>query len=173
MKRGNYINGEWVRGEGAAFASRDPFTNGVIWKGERVSSQQLKRATEAAQESLVTWSSLPLEERLAPIQRYGEILSDSDHAMAQLISEEAGKPLWESLIEVKGMVNKITISIQSYSDRCRELSLEFPGKRSLTRHRPHGVMAVLGPYNFPGHWLPMTRFERLVQSRSYLIHLYL
>mgnify|MGYP001425345077 FL=1 len=73
MKRGNYINGEWVRGEGETFESRDPFTNGVIWKGERVSSEQLKRATAIAQESLVTWSSLTLEERLAPIQRYGEI----------------------------------------------------------------------------------------------------
>lgn len=69
-----------------------------------------------------------------------------------MISRETGKPLWEARTEVDSVVNKVEISIRAYADRTsqRKLDSALQGTAAL-RHKPHGVLAVLGPYNFPAH----------------------
>jgi succinylglutamic semialdehyde dehydrogenase len=52
------------------------------------------------------------------------------------------------------MISKIDISINAYEERCRETVKPLSDAISITRHRPHGVVAVLGPFNFPGY-LPL------------------
>ena len=49
------------------------------------------------------------------------------------------------------MINKVDISIQAYQERCPERILNKVNAVSITRHKPHGVVAILGPFNFPGH----------------------
>jgi succinylglutamic semialdehyde dehydrogenase len=49
------------------------------------------------------------------------------------------------------MVNKVAISIQSYRERTGEKSGPLADATAVLRHKPHGVVAVFGPYNFPGH----------------------
>jgi succinylglutamic semialdehyde dehydrogenase len=69
-----------------------------------------------------------------------------------MIARETGKPMWEARTEVESVINKVEISIRAYADRTaqRKLDNAMQGTASL-RHKPHGVMAVLGPYNFPAH----------------------
>jgi acyl-CoA reductase-like NAD-dependent aldehyde dehydrogenase len=71
--------------------------------------------------------------------------------MARCIGEETGKPLWESATEVTSMINKVAISVQSYRERTGEKSGPLGDATAVLRHKPHGVVAVFGPYNFPGH----------------------
>ena len=71
---------------------------------------------------------------------------------ADLIARETGKPLWEARTEVESVVNKVDISVKAYAERTSQRRLEGKtGSRSAFRHKPHGVLAVLGPYNFPAH----------------------
>ena len=71
---------------------------------------------------------------------------------AELIARETGKPLWEARTEVGAVVNKVDISIEAYAERTPQRKLEAAlGNRIAVRHKPHGVLAVLGPYNFPAH----------------------
>ena len=71
---------------------------------------------------------------------------------AELISRETGKPLWEARTEVGAVVNKVEISIDAYAERTPQRRLEAAlGNKIAVRHKPHGVLAVLGPYNFPAH----------------------
>ncbi|MDP9414849.1 MAG: succinylglutamate-semialdehyde dehydrogenase, partial [Pseudomonadota bacterium] len=54
--------------------------------------------------------------------------------------------------EVDAVVNKVDISISAYSERTSQRRMEGTlGARVAVRHKPHGVLAVLGPYNFPAH----------------------
>ena len=71
---------------------------------------------------------------------------------ADLIARETGKPLWEARTEVEAVVNKVDISVSAYAERTAQRRLEGAmGARVAVRHKPHGVLAVLGPYNFPAH----------------------
>src|SRR5205085_2715997 len=71
---------------------------------------------------------------------------------AELISKETGKPLWETKTEVAAVVNKVEISVDAHAERTPQRKMEAAlGNRIAVRHKPHGVLAVLGPYNFPAH----------------------
>ena len=76
--------------------------------------------------------------------------ADAD-AFAQMIARETGKPLWETRTEVASVAAKVEISITAQAERAGEKAAEAAGVRQMLRHKPHGVLAVLGPYNFPAH----------------------
>ncbi len=69
--------------------------------------------------------------------------------IAQVIAKETGKPLWETRTEAASIAGKIAISIRAYHERTGETVREAAGNHMVLRHRPVGVMAVFGPYNFP------------------------
>jgi succinylglutamic semialdehyde dehydrogenase len=71
--------------------------------------------------------------------------------MAEAISRETGKALWETNTELASMAGKVDISIRAYDERTGERTTETAFGHATLRHRPHGVAAVLGPFNFPGH----------------------
>jgi succinylglutamic semialdehyde dehydrogenase len=68
-----------------------------------------------------------------------------------MIGRETGKPLWESRTEVATMVGKVDISVRAYHARTGSSETQAGAMTQALRHRPHGVVAVFGPYNFPGH----------------------
>ncbi|WP_322965772.1 succinylglutamate-semialdehyde dehydrogenase [Sphingomonas fuzhouensis] len=98
------------------------------------------------------WATTPLEQRIATLRRFAELVRERADAFADLIARETGKPLWEARTEVDTVVAKVAISITAQAERAGERFTDQPGGgRMALRHRPHGVLAVLGPYNFPAH----------------------
>ena len=98
------------------------------------------------------WAATPLAERIATLRRFAELVRERAASFAELIARETGKPLWEAATEVDTVVAKVAISITAQAERAGERVTDQPGGgRMALRHRPHGVLAVLGPYNFPAH----------------------
>lgn len=137
--------------EAVEFSSHDPATGQVVWQGKSTSRQELDQAVTAAREALEAWSSRSLDDRVALARAYAERLKAHRQELAEAISREMGKPLWESLGEVDSMIGKVPISIQAQHERRSEQKLDFPDATGMTRYKPHGVAAVFGPFNFPGH----------------------
>ncbi|CUS48183.1 MAG: succinylglutamic semialdehyde dehydrogenase AstD [Idiomarinaceae bacterium HL-53] len=145
------IGHEWVTGAGEVFESRDPARDQVIWQGKAASTEQVDRAMRAARAAFIEWSQTPLEERLVTVRKFAALLKENQESLALVIAQETGKPTWETLTEVGAMVGKIEISVRAYEERTGSVENEMPGARAFIRHKPHGVVAVFGPYNFPGH----------------------
>lgn len=131
--------------------STNPVTNEVVWQGFVSDSKQIQEALTSAAQAFEIWSERSLEERIAILKKYEENLKSHANELAELISKETGKPLWESLTEVSSMAGKVPLSIEAFHKRTGVVSSDMPGKKSFTRFKPHGVVAVIGPYNFPGH----------------------
>ncbi|MAN11469.1 succinylglutamate-semialdehyde dehydrogenase [Pseudooceanicola nanhaiensis] len=131
--------------------SFDPASRELIWEGPVARPADCDRAIAAARAALPGWRASPVEDRIAVVRRYAAILSERRADLAQLIARETGKLLWESDAEVGSMIAKVEISIQAHAERTGERAADMPFGRAVLRHRGHGVMAVLGPYNFPGH----------------------
>lgn len=151
LNNSHFINGKWVPSTGQNFSSIDPSNEQIIWKGSTATPNEVNGAFEAAKKALKNWSGLPLKERIKYLENFRTVLSRNEDVLSKTISQETGKPLWDSKGEVAGMINKIALSIEAYAVRCAELHGKHPYGALITRHRPHGVMAVLGPFNFPGH----------------------
>ena len=87
-----FIDGQWLAGEGKPFESIDPAKNEVIWRGEAASQSQVDAAVKAARTAFYHWSDLALEERLAIVRRYADLLGEHKEALALTIARETGKP---------------------------------------------------------------------------------
>ncbi|TKB48041.1 succinylglutamate-semialdehyde dehydrogenase [Ferrimonas sediminicola] len=145
------INGQWVDGLGHEMHSVNPATNQVIWQGRSATEEQVDAALKAARAAQFRWFSQGLEARLAIINAYKAQLEANKEQMALTIAEETGKPLWETRTEAAAMIGKVGLSITAYQERTGSKEGETPAGRAVLRHKPHGVVAVFGPYNFPGH----------------------
>jgi succinylglutamic semialdehyde dehydrogenase len=147
----NYINGQWLAGSGAPLATIDPSTGRQTWTSNESTPGDVRRAVQAASAQFEEWALRPLEERIAVCQRFRDLLKEHAEELAAIIAEEVGKPLWEARTEAATMANKIDISVQAYGARTGETAARVADGNAVLRHRPHGVFAVFGPYNFPGH----------------------
>ena len=149
--RNQYINGHWQEGGGAPFALTDPATGAPAWQGAAADEAQVSGACDAARRTFSDWALAPLQQRVAVCERFRDLLRADGEALARLIALEVGKPLWEARTEVASMTAKVDISIKAYHARTGESAAPAADGTAMLRHRPHGVLAVFGPYNFPGH----------------------
>lgn len=147
----HFIGGRWRPGRGPVFRSEDPATGEAVWSGCAATPQEVDEAVQAARAAFEAWSAHPLAERLVCLEAFRDVLERRKDALAESIARETGKPLWEAATEVAAMIGKIAISIMAYRERTGERLGEAGGVRWAVRHKPHGVVAVFGPFNFPGH----------------------
>lgn len=147
----HYVQGQWITGSGEPFSVTNPADGKIIWQGHAASEAEVQQACHAARASFADWSHTKLEERIAICGKFRDLLKQHTEELAECISQEVGKPRWEARTEVATMANKIDISVQSYQARTGQTSTQVADGNAVLRHRPHGVFAVFGPYNFPGH----------------------
>ena len=129
--------------------SYEPATGAELW---RARAGDVDEIVARARRAWPAWAAQPLSTRMELVRRFANEVRKDAEKLATLIARETGKPLWEARTEVEAVVNKVEISIRAYSERTaqRKLDSALQGTAAL-RHKPHGVMAVLGPYNFPAH----------------------
>ncbi|WP_281546930.1 succinylglutamate-semialdehyde dehydrogenase [Pseudoalteromonas sp. PAR1] len=146
-----FINGQWQAGLGHTFQSVNPANNDVIWQANSATAEQVDSAVSAAREAFYSWADKSFAERLAIVKTFAETLKEHSEELAVAIAQETGKPLWETRTEAGAMVGKIAISEKAFLERTGDVENPMPQGRAMIRHKPHGVVAVFGPYNFPGH----------------------
>jgi succinylglutamic semialdehyde dehydrogenase len=149
--RGNLIGGRWRPGRGGALVSHDPATGAPVWEGAAAGDEDVAEAVAAARAAHEPWAEAPLEGRIERLERFRVLVEGRRHALAETISRETGKPLWESRAEVDAMLAKVPFSVEGHRLRCAELRRELDEADGVTRFRSHGVVAVLGPFNLPAH----------------------
>ncbi len=106
----------------------------------------------AARTGWAGWAAQPLAFRIETMRRFANVVRQRQDAFVDIVARETGKPLWEARTEVESVIAKVDISATAYADRTAQRRMEAAaGARVALRHKPHGVLAVLGPYNFPAH----------------------
>ncbi|WP_395644608.1 aldehyde dehydrogenase family protein [Terricaulis sp.] len=148
--RGVFIGGAWRSGNAGTLQSSDPRTNEPFFITSTASSSQVDEASHVAQRAQMLWAAKSLEERVKLVSAFGQISQTS--AMAELISRESGKPLWEAQTEVKALAGKVEPSVSAF--RARAGNIQFKqgdDAEVITKFAPMGVVAVVSPFNFPVH----------------------
>ncbi|MEH6624809.1 MAG: succinylglutamate-semialdehyde dehydrogenase [Motiliproteus sp.] len=150
-----FINGRWSAGRGKAFRSLNPALedtdNNILWQGNAANEQQVHEAVTAARNAFFDWAALAPERRIEIVRSFAEQLKEGKDLIAATISAENGKPLWEAATEVAAMLGKVELSIKSAAERTGTRETPVGNTKAVLRHKPHGVVAVFGPFNFPGH----------------------
>lgn len=148
---GAYIDGAWRNGEGSPVKSTCPSTGDIVWEGCEATCEQVALAVSSARAAFGQWSKIPQNDRTRILENYAGELSKRSERIAEAISRDMGKPLWESRVEAATMQAKVAVSITAQVERAGAKYMETAFGSAHLSHQAHGVMAVFGPFNFPGH----------------------
>ena len=146
-----FINGRWRKGGGPEFASIASADGLEVWRGHEASAADVEAAVAAARDALPAWRRRPIDERIAVVRAFAKLVDAHKADMAAVISRATGKPLWDAATEAAAMVGKAELSVKAYAERTPLKEAAAGAFIARISHHPHGVMAVLGPFNFPGH----------------------
>jgi succinylglutamic semialdehyde dehydrogenase len=127
----------------------------IVWSGGS-DVAHVGEAVAAARKALPEWSSTPIEKRIEMLRAYQALASERAEEIGELICAETGKAIWDSTSEAKLLGAKVDITLDDSKNsgrgRVTGFDLELSKTRKgICRFRPHGVMAVVGPFNFPAH----------------------
>jgi succinylglutamic semialdehyde dehydrogenase len=149
---GRHLIGDaWAEGGGTPFVSTDPATGQAVWHGRAGTPADVDAGVSAARGALEAWEDRSFDDRGRVTEAFAEQLKANRKDLAELISLETGKPLWESGEEVAAMIGKVALSVAAAKERRSPTQFDLAGATAAVRFKPHGVLAVFGPFNFPGH----------------------
>jgi len=145
------IDGRWVDGGGPEFVSTSPSDGSTVWSGKESTPDQIDKAFAAARTAFGPWWCSGLETRIAVCEQFADLVRSRTDELSRLISAEMGKTLWESQGEAATVAGKIAVSVDALRTRRDTTAFSMGPALAVTRFKPHGVLAVLGPFNFPAH----------------------
>ncbi len=147
----HYINQQWLEGDTKTISSIDPSTNKSLGEMKTASAKMIDSAVIAAQQAFYHWAALSFEQRLDYLKNFVDLVKAKKAKLASHIAAETGKVLWDAETEINAVIAKLNLSITAYTDRMKTMVSETQNGMTMTSHKPHGVLAVFGPYNFPAH----------------------
>lgn len=159
--KGSFINGEFSisnrKDESWSLKSPADFEDHLF--DVSVSFEDVDDACESAKKAFAAWSSLTMDERIGYLRKLESVFTLHKNEIAHVISRETGKPTWEALTEATALAGKIKITIENSLELIKASRVEnaIPNVGGVIRYKPKGVLAILGPFNFPAH-LPNGHF---------------
>lgn len=127
--------------------SFEPATGSELWRGRIGDADDV---VARARRAWPLWAAQPLSTRIELMRRFANEVRKESDKLADLIARETGKPLWEARSEVDSVVDKVEVSVRAYAERTSQRKLDSAlNGTSAVRHKPHGVLAVISPYNMP------------------------
>ncbi|GKW47862.1 NAD-dependent succinate-semialdehyde dehydrogenase [Halomonas sp. NCCP-2165] len=144
-----YIGGQWRDAE-RRFAVTNPATGELLAEVPDLGADEAREAVAAAEASWADWRQRPVKERAALLRAWYEAIMANQEALAQLMTQEQGKPLAES----RGEVAYGASFVEFYAEEAKRMAGEtLPShgvdKRILVLREPIGVVAAITPWNFP------------------------
>ncbi|MEO0325174.1 MAG: aldehyde dehydrogenase family protein, partial [Myxococcota bacterium] len=147
---GDYVDGAFRTAERAddEIVLRSPADQADVSAVHPVALPHVAQAVDAARRAFPAWWRLGEDARRAHLRAYQAELRAHEEDIALAIAREVGKPLWEARTEARALAGKVDLMLGEGAELTRDRAVEGAGE---VRYRPHGVLAVLGPFNFPAH----------------------
>ena len=146
-----YFKNQWMPGDGRSFKSINPLNGEVIWEGNFASNKQLNAVVKSASQAHLGWAHQSLAKRLSVIKKFYRLLDKNKETMTRLISLETGKIPADAASEVGAALAKLNNSVLAYKKRTGSQLDSLGSMTASLEHSSHGVLSVIGPFNFPLH----------------------
>ncbi len=134
--------------------SKNPATEEVIAEFPELTDAELAEKLTLAETVFKTWSQTPLEQRLAPLKRLGELFKERSAELGKIASLEMGKPITQAIAEVE----KCSLACDYYVENAAQIlapqQMKSSASDSYVRFDPIGVLLAVMPWNFP-YWQVM------------------
>jgi acyl-CoA reductase-like NAD-dependent aldehyde dehydrogenase len=148
-----YIAGEWIDTE-EKIEVLNPYNGEVVDTVPNAAPQEVEKALASAARGAQVMAELPAYQRFTILMKAAGLLMERQEEFAHLISQESGKALWESRLEVVRAAETIELSAEE-AKRIRGETIPLDaasggkGKFGFTLRVPCGVVVAISPFNFP------------------------
>jgi len=148
----NFIDGEWIESvsEKTADNINPANTQDTIGTIKLSTRDEARKAVEAAYNAFRDWKNTPAPSRGKIVARFARLLEDNKEELAQILTREEGKTLAESRGELSRSINVAEFCAgESRRMNGETIQSELPANFAYTIKEPHGVVALITPWNFP------------------------
>ena len=105
-------------------------------------------AVAGARAAFQAWRDAGFEARADVLRRFAERAREAGPELADLVAREVGKALWDARAETDLLAAKVDVTL---GDGMALVAPMEPAPGARASWHPRGVLAVLGPFNFPMH----------------------
>ncbi len=132
------------------FPVHNPATGEMISQVPNMGAKEAELAIKKAKEALTNWKAKTGKERSAVLRRWFELISQQSNRLAELMTQEQGKPLSEA----RGEVFYGASFIEWFAEEAKRVTGAIPAttwsdKRMMVLKQPIGVCVAITPWNFP------------------------
>ncbi len=146
-----FISGEWVDSVSGEIAEiRDPATGELVDTVPQGTRKDAQMAIDAAAEAFPAWAEVPFSQRGEILFNASRLIKEHEKDLARLLTREQGKPLRESVREIRRFVH----TIEHYAGLAKNVRGGYipnldRGKYGKIVKMPIGVCGAIVPWNFP------------------------
>ena len=146
-----YINGKAVAAKsGKTITVEDPSTRTKIATVPHSGKEDINAAVAAARAAFPSWSATTPGERSLALLKLADALESKKRAFVTAESENAGKPISAVGVEVDAVVDNLRYFAGAARNMEGKAVAEYlPGRTSMIRRDPVGVIASIAPWNYP------------------------
>lgn len=146
-----FINGKWCHAQNQeTLPVYDPATGKPIGTVPNMNEADARQAIESAHQALESWRGLPAQQRAQHLRRWFDLMLEHQQDLAYLMTLEQGKPLAESLGEIRYAASFIEWFAEQAKRTNGDIIPSPSGdKRLMVLKQGIGVCAAITPWNFP------------------------
>lgn len=166
-----YIDGQWVQGTGAeTIRVANPATEEAIATVPKGTREDAKKALDSAERAQRVWAELPPLKRASYMMKIAQLIRENKEKLAEVLTSEQGKPLFESRLEVDGSA----AHFEYFAEFARRiegdvLPSDNPGQTIMILRLPIGVVAAITPWNFPSAMVARKLAPALITGNSVVV----
>jgi benzaldehyde dehydrogenase (NAD) len=146
---GRMYSDGWVDGA-TKLETIEPATGDVLGTVGAADAASVSRATASAAQAQVDWAALPATERTAVVRRAADLLERHRPELERWLIRESGSIAGKAAQEITASAGQLEMAAALISHPLGHILPSLtPGRTSIARRIPIGVVGVITPWNFP------------------------
>ena len=137
----------------ASFTKNNPATGEVIAQYPDASREQVMEAVARARASTQAWQALGFNGRKKVLVSWNGVITKRLNELATLVALETGKPISDATLEISLAIGHLDWAAKHASQYLspvhRNPGLIMANMKARVERAPYGVVAVIGPWNYP------------------------
>ncbi|MCM2972416.1 benzaldehyde dehydrogenase [Larsenimonas suaedae] len=143
------FTGRWVEGAGETITVRAPASGETLGQAATADAEQVASAARASRDAAAEWFEHAYDDRAEVLRQAARLAEQHRQSLEQWLVSESGSTQAKAAFEVMLTIKALYKASELPSAAAGEVLPSTPGRLSLARRRPLGVVGVIAPFNFP------------------------
>ena len=146
---GKLFGGQWIPAKAGKLDVLEPATGHVLTSVGNAAPADVVKATADARQAQLAWVAKPYEERAVIFRAAARLIGENMVELTDWIVRETGSIPPKAQVELNAAIGILHEAAAMLTQPHGLLLPSNPGRMSIARRLPHGVVGVISPFNFP------------------------